>query len=252
MKIFFVLSLILLSNKIYAQQINGQLLDYSSKLPVENVIVTYGTQTIITSGNGKFSFQRNPSLQIVRFKKLGYEDNELNLNSSFKDITIYLKSFAINLNDVVIRSKRDYLADSLKMRQDYAKVFAYKASTIKDVVVEKGWRYPTLGYNLVSNSTSSIISFDILKTIGLLTKNNSSISKLQKVQLKDEEMKYINHRFDDEKIASITKLEGDSLKSFIQKYKPSSAEIKKMNDYQLLMYIKERYVEFIKPNKDQL
>ncbi|MFC3561817.1 hypothetical protein [Pedobacter jamesrossensis] len=183
-------------------------------------------------------------------KKLGYEDYEINLNNNFKDITIYLKPSAINLNDVLILSKRDYLNDSLKMRKDYANVFAFKAPTIKDMVVEKGWRYPTVGYNLVSNSTSSIVSFDILKTIGLLTKNKSSISKLQKVQLRDEEMNYVNHRFDAEKIASITKLEGDSLQNFIRIYRPSATEIRKMNDYQILMYIKKNYVEFIKPNKD--
>lgn len=250
MRIFFILSLILLSNKIFAQKVNGQILDYSSKLPVESVIVTYGTQIIITSIDGKFSFQKSPSVKIVQLKKLGYEDYQLNLNNIFKDLTIYLRSSVINLNDVLILSKRDYLADSLKMRKDFANVFAYKAPTIKDVVVEKGWRYPTVGYNLVSNSTSSILSFDVLKTIGLLTKNKSSISKLQKAQLKDEETNYVNRRFDREKITSITKLEGDSLQSFIQKHKPSAIEIKKMNDYQLLMYVKKCYSEFIKPNKD--
>ena len=84
----------------------------------------------------------------------------------------------------------------------------------------------------------------------LLTKGRSSISKLQKVQLKDEEMNYINNRFNAKKIASITKLEGDSLQSFIQKYKPSAIEVKKMNDYQLLIYVKKSYTEFIKSNKD--
>lgn len=250
MRIFFILSLILLTGKIYAQKVNGQILDYASKMPVENVIVTYGTHTIITSGDGKFSFQKSLSSEIVRLKKLGYEDYELNLNNTFKDLTIYLKPSAINLNDVLILSKRDYLSDSLKMRKEYANVFAYKAPTIKNILVEKGWRYPIFGYNLVSNSTTSIVSFDILKTIGLLTKGRSSISKLQKVQLKDEEMNYINNRFNAEKIASITKLESDSLQRFIQKYKPSAAEIKKMNDYQLLIYVKKCYSEFIKPNKD--
>ncbi|GAA3966481.1 hypothetical protein GCM10022246_19270 [Pedobacter ginsengiterrae] len=250
MRFLFILSLIIFSNKIFAQKINGQILDYASKLPLENVIVSYGTHTVITSVDGKFSFQKSLSLEIVRLKKLGYEDYELNLNYTFKDLTIYLKSSAINLNDVLILSKRDYLSDSLKMRKDYANVFAYKAPTIKNILVEKGWRYPTVGSNLVSNSTSSIVSFDILKTIGLLTKGRSSISKLQKVQLKDEEMNYINNRFNAEKIASITKLEGDSLQSFIQKYKPSAIEVKKMNDYQLLIYVKKSYAEFIKSNKD--
>ncbi|RYD80139.1 MAG: hypothetical protein EOP55_02950 [Sphingobacteriales bacterium] len=250
MKIYFLFLLIMGTSKISAQQINGQVLDYNTKLPIDNVIITYNKLTIITTGTGKFSFKKNASVEIVGFKKLGYEDYDLNLSSSFKDFTVYLKPSSINLNDVLIFSKRDYLADSLKMRKDFANVFAYKAPTIKDVVVKKGLRHPTFGSNLVSNSTSSILSFDVLKTISLLTKNKSSISKLKKVQLKEEETKYVDHRFDAEEIASITKLEGDSLRSFILKYRPSAAEIRKMNDYQILMYVKKSFSDFIKPNKD--
>ena len=250
MKIYLLFLLVIITSKISAQQINGQVLDYSTKLPVDNVVITYGTQTIITTSTGKFSFQKNASIEILGLKKLGYQDYDLNLNSNFKDFTVYLRPSSINLDDVRIFSKRDYLADSIKMRKEFANVFAYKAPDIKDVVVKKGLRYPTFGSNLVSNSTSSIVSFDVLKTIGLLTKNKSSISKLKKVQLKAEETKYIDHRFDAEKIASITKLEGDSLQSFIRKYRPSVTEIRKMNDYQILMYVKKSYTEFIKPNKD--
>lgn len=250
MKIYFLFLLFIVTSKISAQQINGQVLDYNTKLPIDNVVITYGQQTIITTSTGKFSFQKNASFMIVGLKKLGYEDYNVNLNSNFKNFTVYLKPSSIKLDDVLIFSKRDYLADSLKLRKEFANVFAYKAPTIKDVVVKKGLRYPTFGSNLVSNSTSSIVSFDVLKTIGLLTKNKSSISKLKKVQLKEEETKYIDHRFDAEKIASITRLEGDSLQSFILKYRPSAAKIRKMNDYQILVYVKKSYSEFIKPNKD--
>jgi len=250
MKIYFLFLLVIITSKISAQQINGQVLDYSTKLPIDNVVITYGTQTIITTSTGKFSFKKNASIEIIGLKKQGYQDYDLNLNSNFKDFTVYLRPSSINLDDVLVFSKRDYLADSLNMRKEFANVFAYKAPTIKDVVVKKGLRYPTIGSNLVSNSTSSIVSFDVLKTIGLLTKNKSSISKLKKEQLKAEETKYIDHRFNAENIASITNLEGDSLQSFIQKYRPSAIEIRKMNDYQILMYVKKSYIEFIKPNKD--
>lgn len=250
MKVYFLFLLVIVTSKISAQQINGLVLDYNTKLPVDNVVITYGQQTIITTITGKFSFQKIASIEIVGLKKLGYQDYDLNLASNFKDFTIYLKPPSINLDDVLIFSKRDYLADSLKMRKEFANVFAYKAPTIKDVVVKKGLRYPSFGSNLVSNSTSSIVSFDVLKTIGLLTKQKSSISKLKKVQLKAEEANYIDHRFNAEKIASITKLEGDSLQSFIKKYRPSAVEIRKMNDYQILMYVKKSYDDFIKPNKD--
>ncbi|WP_316806015.1 hypothetical protein [Pedobacter agri] len=251
MRYLFIIALIITSSQLLAQQqINGQILDQVSKLPVENVVITYGNQVNITSATGKFSFARNPSVQLIKIKKLGYEDFDLNLNNNFKDLVILLKPAAINLADITIYSKRDYLKDSLQIRADFAKVFAYKAPTIKDIVVKKGLRYPTFGSNLVSNSTSSILSLDILKTVGLLNKNKSSISKLKKVQLKDEGTNYINNRFSPEKINSITKLAEDSLQQFIDKYRPTLPEIRKMNDYEILMYVKRSYVEFIKSNKE--
>ncbi|MFC4212199.1 hypothetical protein ACFOWA_13455 [Pedobacter lithocola] len=250
MRIFIILSILILSNKLYAQQFNGQVFDYQSKLPIEQVVVSYGKQTIITGSDGRFKLDRIPSIAIVKIRKLGYEQYELNLNSNLPDLSVYLQATSIDLNDVTILSKRDYVADSLKMRADNESVFAYKAPTINDVLVQKGWRYPTIGSNLVSNSTSSIISLDVLKTIGLITKNKSSISKLQKVELNDEETTYINRRFDAKKIAAITKLKGDSLQSFIKQYKPSATQIRKMNDYQILLYVKKSYSEFIKPGKE--
>lgn len=250
LKISGFIVLFILSNKLFAQQIDGQVLDSSTKLPLENVVLSYGLKTAVTGLDGAFKLTGIKLLGVVKIHKLGYEDYELNLNNVLPNVKVYLQAVSIDLKDVTISSKRDYIADSLKLRKDYANVFAFKAPTIKDVLVEKGLRYKTPGSNLVSNSTSSIISLDVLKTIGLFTKSKSSISKLQKVQLKEEETNYINHRFDPEKISSITKLEGDSLKNFIEKYRPSVEQIREMNDYEVLMYVKKSYGEFIKPNKD--
>ncbi|RZL60355.1 MAG: hypothetical protein EOO93_14295 [Pedobacter sp.] len=250
MKYFFFFVLIIISNRLFSQQISGQVLDDISRIPIENAVVKYGNEVSITSSTGKFSFLKNPSIRILKINKLGYEEKELSLINNFKDVIVLLRSVAINLNDVTIYSKRDYLKDSLQIREDFAKVFAYKDPSIKDVLVKKGLRYKTPGSNLVSNSTSSILSLDVLRTIGLLTKNKNSLSKLKKVQLKDEETNYINNRFSPEKISDITKLEDDSLNNFIEIYRPSAAEIRKMNDYEILMYVKRSYVDFINPNKD--
>jgi len=251
MKYLVIFSLIITSSQLFAQQqINGQVLDFGSKLPVENAIVRYGDQVAISSNTGKFSLTLKPSVKEIKISKMGYDDQLLSLNNNFKDLIIFLRPVAINLNDITIYSKRDYLKDSLQLRRDFANVFAYQAPTIKDVLVQKGLRYQTPGSNLVSNSTSSILSLDVLKTVGLLTKNKSSLSKLKKVQLKDEETNYINNRFSAEKINAITKLEGDSLQRFIEEYRPNVELVRKMNDYEMLMYIKRSYDAFIKPNKD--
>ncbi|QPH38436.1 hypothetical protein [Pedobacter endophyticus] len=249
MKTLLLFALIALSCNVCAQQINGQVFDMSTKLPLAHVVISYGLRNTFTAADGTFKLGVVGTLGSVKIHKLGYQDDELSLLTIFPNVKIYLRPTSITLDDITIVSKRDYLADSLKMRKEYANIFDYKAPTIKDVLVKKGLRRKQPGSNLVSNSTSSIISFDVLKTIGLLTKDKSSISKLQKVQLKDEESNYINRRFNAKKIVDITGLANDSLQIFVDRYLPTAVEVKKMSDYQLLMYIKRSYAEFVKPNK---
>lgn len=250
MKTLFTIIFFIISNHIYAQEIKGQVLDYSTKLPISNVILNYGLQSLLTGNDGKFNLKKTASTNNLSIDKMGYET----LNFSFAQLltdtlTIYLKQSSVLLNDVNILARRNYQLDSINLRKDFSKVFAYQAPSIKDVFSEKGLEYKTFGSNLVSNSTSSILSFDVLKTISLFNKNKSSITKLKKVQIKEEEQRYVDNRFSTEKVETITGLTGDSLKNFIQEYKPTSVEIKKMSDYEVLMFIKKSNSEFILKNK---
>ena len=49
----------------------------------------------------------------------------------------------------------------------------------------------------------------------------------------------------------ITHLKGDSLQTFMDKYRPSVADAKTMTDYEVMLYIKKCYGEFIKPQEDK-
>ena len=247
MKAFLSILLLILCNQVYAQQMHIQVLNNLTRLPVFNAEVIIGTQAFTTGINGEFNLENYHSEKIV-VRKLGYENQELNLTGKQKDILkVLLKPIPINLNDVNIRAKRNYKLDSLNLRKEYASIFAYQAPRLKDILVKKGYR-KSIDPNLVSNSTSSIFSLDLLMIARLLSKQKSSISKLQKVQLKDEELNYVNHHFAADKITEITKLEGDSLQVFIEKYRPSSQAIRKMNDYEILMYIKKSYQDFTSKN----
>lgn len=44
-------------------------------------------------------------------------------------------------------------------------------------------------------------------------------------------------------------MQGDSLQDFMDTYRPIITRLKQMNDYDLIIYIKESYTEFIKTYK---
>ncbi len=64
--------------------------------------------------------------------------------------------------------------------------------------------------------------------------------------LKDEQLGYVDRQFSREKITSLTSLKGDSLTDFIDKYRPTVDELKLMSDYDMIIYIKKSYSEFLK------
>ena len=112
-----------------------------------------------------------------------------------------------------------------------------------DVFIKKSPETSTK-YSPFQSSTASIASVNVLQVIGLLNKNKSSQSKLQSTLLKEEEARLLDHRFSKEKIVALTALKGDSLKNFMSEFRPSAEVARKMNDYEMLMYIKKSYQEF--------
>src|SRR5690606_35689579 len=101
-------------------------------------------------------------------------------------------------------------------------------------------------YQAFQPSTSSLVSVNLLSVISLIGKNKDPKSKLKKKLLKLENENYIDHIFSKEKVRSITSLQGDSLQIFIEKYRPSTGMVSQMTDYELLLYIKRSYKDFIK------
>ena len=100
-------------------------------------------------------------------------------------------------------------------------------------------------YSIAPNNTTSIISINLLSAIGLINKSKAPLSKLQKVLIRDEEDSYIDHLFSKRKVASITTLKDDSLSEFMNRYRPSAKDLRKMKEYDLIRYIKNNYQQFI-------
>ncbi|MFA6277038.1 MAG: carboxypeptidase-like regulatory domain-containing protein [Pedobacter sp.] len=249
MKTLFILAFLLFSNQLFAQNVNGYVLDSTTKLPIQHVQVITKNTTAFTNVAGKFSIGALKNGEKVSFRSMGYETYELTINSSTpKDtLRISLKSTTISLKEVTIRAARNYKLDSLNLRKEYAAVFNYKAPSFSDIFIQKSPSYKSPFSNINPSSTASIVSVNFLQVLSLLGKNKTPTSKLKQTLLKDEEQNYVDYVFSKEKIESITHLQGDSLQNFMQRYRPTIQEAKRQNEYEIILYIKKRYAEFVKP-----
>lgn len=248
MKFSITLLLIFFSIQLFAQRLNGVVKDKLTNLPIQNVSVTTKLSVSFTSFTGTFSLSKPPIGDTIKFTCIGYEPyNLITYKTNSDTIIVYLEQNSILLKSATVNAKNGYKMDSLKRRKEFASVFAYKAPTLKDIFIsKKAYSNTPNNYITAPNSTASIVSINVLSVIGLLNKNKAPVSKLQKVMLKEEEDRYIDHVFSRKKVTTITSLKNDSLIEFMNKYRPSAAELKKMNDYDLILYIKKYYQEFIK------
>lgn len=153
-----------------------------------------------------------------------------------------MEQTAILLDEVKINSLRNYKADSLKFREEFAKTFNYSKPKFKDIFITKNYssnvpRRP----NQASNSTASLISVDVLSVISLLGKKRNPQSKLQQKLIKKEEEQYLDNIFSKPMVQNLTGLKGDSLQTFMQLYRPNIDTAKYMSDYDIILYLKKSY-----------
>ncbi|WP_316802056.1 hypothetical protein [Pedobacter nototheniae] len=247
MKYILSLAIIIISTQAFAQQLSGQAMDLVTKLPVVNAMVIYGSQVSKTGNDGKFILTRLGTSQKITIKHIGYEPYDV--NPLKKDsVLIYLTPISIDLSDITVNARKNYSKEISKLQQEYANMQVYQAPMFGNVLVQKGLRGKSEFAGLASNSTSSIASVDLLKVASLFKRKKPVPTNLKTAQEIAEDQKYIEEHFSEKTITSITGLQGDSLQNFIQKYRPSVSEIKQMNDYEILTYIKKSYTAFMKPN----
>lgn len=248
MKQFLVIILLLLSSKLFGQTVNGTVKDAITKLPIANAQIISRTYNISTGNTGQFSLNELKVGDKIAIRLIGYETAELVIsNQMFTDsVHVYLQQNVTLLKEIKVIN-RIYKVDSVKLRKEYTKVFAYKGPSFTDMFIKRdpGYRSPFAHVN--PSSTASLLSVNLLQVFSLSGKKKGQTTKLKEMLIKDEERSYVDHLFSKNKISSLTGLTGDSLATFMNRYRPSIAALKKMTDYELNVYIKNSYKEFIKP-----
>jgi hypothetical protein len=249
MKFNYLFLLILISpHRIFAQQLSGTILDRQNGQPIIYASVYAAGSSSLTSFSGQFSLQGLHRGDTIKITCVGYRPYKRAYTGA-DTMLIYLQPGSIMLRDVNVKARHNFKLDSINLRKQYASVFGYKDNFGDIFITRDPYEYVPNNYINAPNSTADIVSVNLLSVISLLNKNKAPVTKLQRTLLEDEESTYVDRRFSKEKITTITNLKGDSLQDFMNNYRPTITQVKKMTDYDLIRYIKKSYAEFIKTYK---
>jgi hypothetical protein len=227
-------------------------LDKTTRLPVANANVAGKAVIAFTAALGRLNLTVKGFGDTVNISYIGYKTYHWVAGFNKYADTVYLVQNLMMLNEVSIQNQRNFKLDSARIREQYARVFAYKGTQFTDIFIKRNFneKNAPMGYN-VGHNTSNLVSVDLLSVLALIGKNHTQTSTLQKALLRDEDQTYIDQLFSKQKVSSITALKGDSLKNFMVRYRPSISQAKKLNSYDMMLYIKKRYAEFVTiPAKD--
>ncbi len=124
---------------------------------------------------------------------------------------------------------KNYRLDSLRNRQDYAKIFNYQKPTLKTVTPQYG----------------AAVGFDLDEIINMFrVKRNRSMASFQRRLVMEEQDKYVDFRFNKALVRRLTLLDGTELDSFMRVFKPSYTFTKLAGDYEFRLYIKQALYRF--------
>jgi hypothetical protein len=252
MKFIWTLVFVFSSYHLFAQRITGTIIDKDSRLPIENATITTGYGIVFSNSKGDFGLSDINTGEVIKVSRANYVTYYFTLKANKGNIVIMLEPIPLILQEVRIKAKNKYQFDSLRNRQEFRSVYAYKSPKIQNILVSKSAyvRSPRFAdRNINPNSTAAIAGIDVLQFINLLGKDKSQASKLQKTLLAGEDINYVDKVFSKSKISRLTSLKGDQLQRFINKYRPSRVQAEEMSDYEMIIYIKKSYNDFIKAGK---
>jgi len=193
---------------------------------------------------GIFSIKVARAGDTLRVKMQGYKLYALPVDpSKTTDIIVQLEQATIQLQQVNISARRDRVKDSISNRIQFAKNFNSHPPKFSDIIRPGAsvGPIPMVGVSIVPS-----------QLIALLTYKHSKAYRFKQALIRDEEGKYVDSRFSDERVAQLTGLQSDSLYHFINQYRPAAAQVRKMSDYDIFTYIKKSAAKFRKPNRDDV
>jgi hypothetical protein len=234
----FLFCTFLAGGQAWGQQVtvHGTVYNMYRTKPLEAVSVVSTTgKGGITDSNGNYAILVNLEDSIY-FSYLGratakYPVNTINTATNF-DIALHVDP--LELKEVKVMPQ-NYRMDSLKNRQDYAKIFDFKKPGFKITSPESG-----LGAGVDLDELINVFRFQRTKRI----------MAFQNRLVDEEQEKFIDHRFSKYTVKKVTHLNNEELDTFMIRYRPSYEFCKRSSDYDFLDYIKLAFQQYKKDRKD--
>src|ERR1700744_388654 len=212
-----------LTGKIYKKNSTETLLSVS----IHNIT---GNRYDLSEEDGSYHIQAAPG-DHISFSSVGYRADTITVTASLLTAAypVYLDIRPQELQAVRVGEFNNYQLDSMDRRKEYA--WVYEHDNTPHVAKDR------------QGADGVGITMNIFR--------KSSEKEKQRIHLekrlaKEEEDYYVDYRYNVSYVTKITHLKGDSLKQFMQKYRPSYDYCRKAANVDILVYINDSYKQYMK------
>jgi hypothetical protein len=184
----------------------------------------------LSDADGSYKIPAAPGDHIA-FSSVGYMADTITVTASLLTavLPIYLEIRPQNLQAVRVGQYSNYQLDSMDRRKEYA--WVYEQDDTKRLANDR------------QGADGVGVTLNIFRNSGTAAKQRIHLKKRLE---KEEQDFYIDYRYNKDYVSKITKLKGDSLQQFMQRYRPSYEYCRKAANVDILVYISDSYKLFMK------
>jgi hypothetical protein len=183
----------------------------------------------LSDEDGSYRVQATPG-DHVAFSSVGHKTDTITITASILSASypVYLEIKPQTLQAVRVEFT-NYQLDSMDRRKEYA--WVYDHGNTPRVEHERSGDGVGVQLNVFRNSSQAA----------------KQRERLEKRLQKEEQDYYVESRYSREYVTRITHMQGDSLKAFMKKYRPSYDYCRKAAQVDILVYINDCYKLFTRP-----
>ncbi len=213
-----------------AQHLGGLVHDRETGQPIRAASVTIGNLRTATDAGGHFGmvgFTGFPAT--ISISHIGYEPVSLTLYTA-PDTLLYISlvSKTIGIDEVRVLGRRNSVKDSLWMRKEYADQFNFKPV--------KPWQSLTLAPMGIG------INLNVL--FASFSREQKQAKILKAALIRDEREDYVDRRYTKALIQAQTGIPEAEVDVFHWFFRPTYEQLLGFTDYDLLLYIRDKYNDF--------
>ena len=219
-----LLSLFLLMNlHTIAQVFSGRVTDMVTHRPLPHVVISSWQHNRVaeTDSNGQFSFVTGGD-ELFYFVLEGYTVLPKRVASGFTQVE--MAPLSVTLNDVTIRPYDAFRSDSAEMAKMFGKELSRESATPKV--------YPGTGF-VVEGGISALAE--------RFSKRAKQAKRFKADYRKDMEQKFVDIRYTESLVASLTGLKGESVNQFMNTYPMDYEFARAASDLEVKAWIRQNY-----------